>query len=375
MRPTRRRPGADSVASRRDSDPGRIAFRAMTTLTRARLHSQLLSGDRATRPVDVAARLLAIQGQDPRGARLAIRVRSTGLTAADVDRTLTVERSLVITWLNRGTLHLVRSEDYPWLHALTAGRQATWNSRRLGQLGVSPDEADRAIATIERALEADGPSTRDQLRERIAATGVTTDAQAWVHILSRASIRGLIVRGPMIGRDHAFVLVRDWLGSAAANATAAFDRDRALAELARRYLAGHGPATDVDLAAWAGLPLGEARRGLRAIGGEIEESDGGLLDLSGRAAVPELPPPMLLGPFDPLLHGWKSREFVVGDHAGVITSNGIFRPFALVHGHVVATWRFAGGRVSIDRLESIPPESEKALEAEARAVARYFGRS
>ena len=42
-----------------------------------------------------------------------------GLAAADVDRALSEERSLLITWLNRGTLHLVRSEDYPLLHALT----------------------------------------------------------------------------------------------------------------------------------------------------------------------------------------------------------------------------------------------------------------
>ena len=77
-----------------------------------RLTAQLLSGPPARDPVTVAERLLAVQGQDPRGARLAIRARTTGLTAADVDRALTEDRSLLITWLNRGTLHLVRSEDY-----------------------------------------------------------------------------------------------------------------------------------------------------------------------------------------------------------------------------------------------------------------------
>jgi hypothetical protein len=77
-----------------------------------RFAAQLLSGVPARRPVEVAERLLAIQGQDPRGARLAVRSRSGGLTAADVDRALTEDRSLLITWLNRGTLHLIRSEDY-----------------------------------------------------------------------------------------------------------------------------------------------------------------------------------------------------------------------------------------------------------------------
>ena len=84
-----------------------------------RLSAQLLSGPPARAAVDVARRLLAVQGQDPRGARLAIRCRSVGLSAADFDRALTEERSLLITWCNRGTLHLLASEDYPWLHAVT----------------------------------------------------------------------------------------------------------------------------------------------------------------------------------------------------------------------------------------------------------------
>jgi hypothetical protein len=55
----------------------------------ARLSAQLLSGPPARRAEEVAERLLAIQGQDPRGARLAVRARSQGVTAADVDRALT----------------------------------------------------------------------------------------------------------------------------------------------------------------------------------------------------------------------------------------------------------------------------------------------
>ncbi len=95
-----------------------------------RLTAQLLAGPPGRDPVAVAARLLAVQGQDPRGARLAIRARSgPEARADDVDRALSDDRSLLITWLNRGTLHLVRSEDYPWLHSLTAPRLMTANAR------------------------------------------------------------------------------------------------------------------------------------------------------------------------------------------------------------------------------------------------------
>ncbi len=51
---------------------------------------------------------------------------------------LTGERSLLVTWLNRGTLHLICSEDYWWLHSLTALRSATASTRRLAQEAVPP---------------------------------------------------------------------------------------------------------------------------------------------------------------------------------------------------------------------------------------------
>ena len=333
----------------------------------ARLTAQLLSGPRARDPVAVAERLLAIQGQDPRGARLAVRARSEGLSAADVDRALTDERSLVITWLNRGTLHLVRSEDYPWLQVLTTPPLVTGSRRRLAQEGVSPDDAERGIAEIERALADEGPLTRDQLRERLDAIGVPTVRQALVQILFAAALRGLVVRGPMVGGKHAFVLVRDWLGEQKPVA-----RDAALAELARRYLAGHGPASDRDLARWAGLPLRDARAGLRAIASHLVQLDAGLVDLRARPPAAEPPPPRLLGPFDPVLLGWTSRDDVVGAHKHLVTVNGIFRPFALVNGRAAAGWSMPRGEVVIEPFGRLGRAHAAALDEEAQDVRRFF---
>jgi hypothetical protein len=307
----------------------------------------------------VADRLLAIQAQDARGARLAVRARSEGLTAADVDRALD-ERRLLITWLNRGTLHLVRSEDWPWLHALTTPQLATGNARRLEQEGVRDPE--RAVAVVERALADEGPLTRAELGERTGVGG-----QGLVHVLFLATLRGLAVRGPMRGREHAYVLVRDWLGEAKP-----VDRDAALAELARRFLAGHGPADERDLAKWAGVPLRDARAGFEAVAGELEQRPDGLVDLRGREAPPPLPPPRLLGAYDPLLHGWVSREPVVGPHAGIVTSNGLFRPIALVDGRAAATWSLAAGRVELAPFAPLPRPVREALDADAEAVLRFL---
>jgi hypothetical protein len=385
---TRRRPGSSALDGKigemtNPAAPARpgAAHASLTaaeaSLTAERAVAQLLAGPPAVRAEQVAERLLAIQGQDPRGARLAVRVRSQGLSAADVDHALTVDRSLVISWLNRGTLHLVRSADYWPLHRLTTPQLETGCGRRLAQEGIPPAAADRAAGLIERFLDRDGPLTRAQLVERLESAGVRTQGQALVFLTFLASLRGISVRGPMIGKQHAYVLARDWLGAP----PAAPDRDTALAWLARRYLAGHTPATERDLAKWAGLPLRDVRRGLRAIAPELDEGQHGLVRLArqpdgtARAAGPEpaLPPPRLLGVFDPLLHGWQSRATVLGRHEAQIVRGGMFGSFALVGGRAVGTWSLPGGQVSLTLLEPVSAAHRRALETDAEDVRRFLG--
>src|SRR3954464_14180318 len=269
------------------------------SLMESRFASQLLCEERAADADAVCRRLLAVQAQDLRSARLAVRARTKGLTAAAVDRALE-ERVLVVSWLNRGTLQLVRNEDYWWLHALTTRPLFTANARRLVQTGVTPDAAERGVAAIKRALIDEGPLTRDELRGRVQAVGVETAGQALVHLLMLACLRGIAVRGPFRGKRHAYVLAHDWLGAPPPVA-----RESALAELARRYLQGHPPADDRDLAKWAGLPLRDARAGLSAIAAEIRERHG-LLEPKRRQPIGP-PRACLLDQWDPLLVGWRSR--------------------------------------------------------------------
>jgi hypothetical protein len=208
--------------------------------------------------------------------------------------------------------------------------------------------------------------TRGRLRAVLERARVPTAGQALVHVLYRATLDGLIVRGPMIDGDHAFVLAADWLGK-----RPRLDRDRALAELARRYLAGHGPADDRDLAKWAQLPLRDARGGLNAIASELEQRPDGLVDLR-RGEPARLPPPCLLGPFDPLLLGWRSRDLVLDGAEGVVTMNGIFKAIALVRGRAAGTWTLPGGRVELDLWDQPSRATAAALRREAAAVEAYL---
>src|SRR5688572_25446378 len=99
-------------------------------------------------PEAVVRRLLAVQAQDFRAARLAVRARAPGgPPASAVDAALTADRSLVLAWIMRGTLHLVGRDDHAWLLALTAPGREVAARRRLDQLGLTPGATDRAVET------------------------------------------------------------------------------------------------------------------------------------------------------------------------------------------------------------------------------------
>ena len=350
----------------------------MTSLRRTRAARQLLHRPPGLTAGDVVRRLLAVQAQDLPAARRALRARTRGLTAESVNAALSEERSIVRGWLGRGTLHMVAAEDYPWMLALTAPTQTTHGRRRLAEEGVSEGDADRAMRLIERALADEGPLTRRELAERVAAMGIATDGQAMPHLLRRAVLRGTAVLGPMRGAQQAVVLARDWLGAAPPASLAGSDRDAALAELARRYLAGHGPATERDLAYWVGLPLRDARAGLQAIAGDLVLHDDGLVDLAAGAASARRTGARLLPVFDAYLLGWKDRSFAVsGEHVPRVYAGGLIGPAATVDGRVVGTWRAVrrGDTLALDvePFAPLPARTESALRREREDMARFEG--
>ena len=351
-----------------------------------RAAAQLLHRPGVLGATELVRRLLAVQAQDLRSARLALRARDASIRRDDVDAALNAGE-LVVAWLNRGTLHLVAGEDHGWLLSLTAPARMKGNERRLREEGVVPREAERAAEIITSSLAAEGPLTRPELAERIATEGIRTEGQATPHLLMFAALRGAIALGPMRGERQAFVLAREWVGERAARRDAAApregapvrdaappgDRDAGLATLACRYIASHGPAAPADLAAWTGLPLRDARAGYDAIAAHTVEGDDGLIDLAEREPAPDRVPPRLLPAFDPYLLGWKDRSFAVpSDHARRIhPGGGMLRATVTVDGRVVGTWTAPGATVELDLLEPVRPADAAALRAEAAEVAAF----
>jgi hypothetical protein len=347
-------------------------------LPRLRAASQLLhrpvgTGD----PAEVARLTGGIQAQDQPGYRLSFRSRSRSLTAADVERARLEERSLLRTWLMRMTIHVIATDDAGWMLPLFEPTLERWSRRRLEQLGMPAADVDKAQRIVARALE-DGPLTRPEAAECVAEAGIELDSPTRLHVALLAVTSGLAALGPDRGARTMLVRREDWIGR-----PPPFDRDRALAELARRYIGGFGPATDRDFAYWSGLPLRDVRAGLEAISSELEEIRVGeetMLALHGR--LPRLPRAgsvRMLGRFDTYLLGYKDRTFTTGEEHRETASDGgggIY-PVVLEDGVVVGGWRdsWKGGTLGVSFLDgALPPRRLRAaVDAELEDLARFEG--
>jgi hypothetical protein len=348
-----------------------------------RLLAQRLAGRPATSVHEVVRGVGALQAQSTRAARLAVRPRSARLTAAAVGRACGAERSVVRTWAMRGTLHMLPSEDVGWLVALLGPVFAAAGRRRRLQLGLDDDTCERGLRAIAEVLAGERPLSRAELVGRLAGRGVALDprSQAPAHLLSYAANRGLICRGPDLdGDEPSYVLLAEWAGARRELAP-----DAALAELARRHLAGHGPAGPHDLAAWSGLPVARARRAFELVAGELDEVRAGqrrLWTLAAARVDPssvERPNVRLLGQFDAYLLGYRGRELVLDPRFArrIQAGGGMVQPALLVDGRVLGTWRQQRRRdrlaVEVEPFEPLDRALLPAVEAEAADLGRFLG--
>ena len=349
-------------------------------LPRLRAAAQLLHRPAAiTDPVDVARGIAGAQAQDRHAGPLSFRSRSRRLRATDVDRARAEDRSLLRTWVMRKTIHLIPAEDAGWMLPLFEPAIERWSRRRIEQLGMTPAATDKALRAIERALRREGPLTRSELGERVGAAGVELNPQTRLHAMLLAVTSGLACLGPDRGRTTCLILREEWLGK-----PPRFDRDAAMAELARRYLLAFGPAGERDFAHWSGLGLREVRQGLNRIAKQLVESrvEGeALLSLGGsRRRFPRGGSIRLLGAFDTYMLGYRNRDFALPQH-GVAAlkegGGGWIRPVIVEDGRGIGTWRGIrkGGRIkiAIEPFGSLRAEVRAAIEREAEDIGRFEG--
>src|SRR6266566_1247423 len=279
-----------------------------------RLRAQRLTPRSRDSVSDVALlvkELCGIQAQDARAAVLALRVRSVGLVTADAERARVQERTIIRTWGQRGTLHLLATEDLGWLLPLFSPVFIAGGQRRRAELGLDEDTCAGGIRVIRDVLASQGPLTRAEIVEQLAIHGLHIEGQARPHLLYRAALEGVICLGPDRGTEPTYVLLSDWVRQGQA-----LPQEAAYAELILRYLGAYGPATPEDMAAWSGLPISRIRAAWRLSADqlmEVETCGSAAWMLKTRAAWLDEPPTAdrvvcLLPGFDIYLLGYLKRD-------------------------------------------------------------------
>jgi hypothetical protein len=339
----------------------------------------------ATGVAQVVKELCGIQAQDASAAALAVRVRSTGLLNDDVERARVQERSIVRTWGQRGTLHLLATADLGWLLPLFGPVFIAGNRRRYAELGLDEDTLARGVRALRTVLNNQGPLTRDELVEQLAHHSIRLSGQARPYLLQHAALEGIICLGPDRGAKPTYVLLSDWLGQGYPGHT--LTPESAYAEFAHRYLKAYGPATPEDMAAWSGMPISKTRAAWQRIADQLIE-----VEIAGQSAwmpktraawldEPPLPAPVvrLLPGFDTYLLGYKKRDLAVPpQHAKRINAGGgLLNPVLLVDGRAMGTWKTKQQKHRLDVLlqpfNQLPPDLQPGLQAEITDLGRFLG--
>jgi Winged helix DNA-binding domain len=300
----------------------------VTTLSdvlHARLATQRLLSNPLASPADVVALLAAVQSQEFAHALWSLRLRSAA--GGETEARAEFDRGEFLrTHVLRPTWHLVAAEDIGWLLAVTAPRVQRLNGTMYRREGLDQAGLDRASATITDALAGGADLTRAELGEQLGTSGVPLAYQ-----VMNAELEGLIVSGAMRGAQHTYALMDD-------RVPALRRRSGDLAELAYRFYAGHGPASEPDLARWATLTRRQAAQATEAAADRLSwiEIAGKRLWLTPDAAEPPADPAygaLLLPLYDELMLSYPAINF----------------PEAEGHPHPAGEDRYAGWVVVGDR--------------------------
>ena len=323
------------------------------------------------------------QAQLMSAAELQIAVR-VDCTVADVRKALWTDRTLVKTWLMRGTLHLTRADDLPTYCAAMSKRWIRVNKSWLKFVQVTEPELWKLVDDIGAALDGT-PMSREEL---IAVVGKGKSARmhealrsGWGGMLKPSARNGRLCFGPNRGQSVTFVNPRNWL-----RLWRDVDPEAALVDAARRYLRAYGPATKADFARWWGAWPGTATAAWSGIEKELAQVsvDGVKLDALA-ADINEMSSAessgliKLLPLFDPYILGHANRDHLFERvHAPKVSRTaGWISAVVLVDGAVVGTWTHAVQnktlRLAVEPFGRLSPAVRSGVGQRASEIAKALG--
>ena len=338
--------------------------------------------------------MLCLHATDPATVYLSAWARVEGMSVADMDRALYVDRSVVKHLAMRRTLFVFPAEILSSVQAGASRRIAEGESRRLARevekAGLFEDGTtwlEQASAAVLGVLADGREATSSELRAEIPllegairyGEGKSWGGEAPIgpRVLTTLSAGGRIVRA---SNDGAWTTSRPrwstftaWLGREIGEV----DEAEARATLVERWLRGFGPGTVQDVKWWLGSTLGAVRKALADVGAvevDLHGQPGYALPDDLEPADPVEPWAALLPGLDPTTMGWFDREWYLGSHrAQVFDSNGNGGASAWWDGRIVGGWHQTdNGEVVVDLLEKVDARARRALDQEAGRLTEWL---
>lgn len=344
-------------------------------IVRRRLQNQRLLGKPFATPAKTVAWHLAMQSQDYGGAKWAVGQRTAGASDASVEAAF--QRGEILrTHVLRPTWHFVAPADIRWLLQLSAPRIKAASAPYFRKHGLDAATLRKSRRVLEQQLRGQ-QLTRDELTLALSEAGLPTKGEALSYQMIAAELDAVICSGARRGKQHTYALLEERVPSAPARS-----RDEALAELALRYLQGHGPALVQDLAWWSGLTIADAKRAVAAGSNELRSAEVAgkqywFAPLTRAASLTE-PVVHLLPNYDEQLIAYRYRGNAVAESlsARVGPGDGVFDGHALtVDGQLVGSWRRELGKtsvnVSVTTLRKLDRAERQRLAVAARKYAAF----
>ena len=323
------------------------------------------------------------QAQVMSAAELQIAVRAE-CSVEDVRKALWKDRTLVKTWLMRGTLHLARAQDLPFYVAAMGRRWIRVSNSWLKFWKITEAELWELVDSIGAAVGAT-PLTREELIARVGKGKSDELLEAlrsgWGGMLKPAARNGRLCFGPNRGQSVTFVSPREWLAS-----WKDVDPETGIVEMARRYLRAYGPATKTDFARWWGAWPGVGNAAWAGLAGEVTpvSIDGVRGDVLTRD-LDELRKARLertvnlLPNFDPYLMGYANRDHLFDRlHSRKVSRTaGWISAVVLVDGRVEGTWTYGVNkgvlRVKVEPFKRLDSKTVAEVRRRAGEIAQAIG--
>lgn len=341
--------------------------------------------------------MAGIHATDPASVYMELRARSRGLTHADVERAMYVDRSLVKVLGMRRTMFVVSPAFAAVMHAATTVDIAVRERKRLYQMlegaGIAADPPTW-VAGVERetleALHELGEGTASDLTKRVPGLReqiLFGEGKTWAgtvgvstRLLFLLSADGKIIRGrprgTWLSSMYRWVPMDRWVDGG----LEPWPPERAQAELVRLWLRAFGPGTQRDIQWWTGWTVARTKAALRALEAvEVELDDGarGWVLPDDLGTTPEQAPWVALLPsLDSTIMGWKERDwYLEGLYPQLFDNAGNAGPTAWVDGRVVGLWAQRSNlQVGYRLLRDVGREARLALDAEATRLTEWLGR-